>query len=174
MRPTPWLVRRLTPARSLRDRVARARSASTCALSPRPSPTPMRFFISNLIRFPIALSSSRGAALLVPLPDPPARETDKGKEPIVDDDSEEEEVDAETSDEEEEEPVKKKQKVEKKKKKKSDDSDDDSVNSDVVDDLSGDEVDTSNIIEGGRRARRGRPVSFTYAANDSDEDSDED
>ena len=134
----------------------------------------MRFFISNLIRFPIALSSSRGVALLVPLPDPPARETDKGKEPIVDDDSEEEEVDAETSDEEEEEPVKKKQKVEKKKKKKSDDSDDDSVNSDVVDDLSGDEVDTSNIIEGGRRARRGRPVSFAYAANDSDEDSDED
>jgi hypothetical protein len=134
----------------------------------------MRFFISNLIRSPIALSSSRGAALLVPLPDPPARETDKGKEPIVDDDSEEEEVDAETSDEEEEEPVKKKQKVEKKKKKKSDDSDDDSVNSDVVEDLSGDEVDTSNIIEGGRRARRGRPVSFTYAANDSDEDSDED
>ncbi len=92
----------------------------------------------------------------------------------MDDDSEEEEVDAETSDEEEEEPVKKKQKVEKKKKKKSDDSDDDSVNSDVVEDLSGDEVDTSNIIEGGRRARRGRPVSFTYAANDSDEDSDED
>jgi hypothetical protein len=134
----------------------------------------MRFFISNLIRFPIARSSSRGVALLVPLPDPPARETDKGKEPIVDDDSEEEEVDAETSDEEEEEPVKKKQKVEKKKKKKSDDSDDDSVNSDVVDDLSGDEVDTSNIIEGGRGARRGRPVSFTYAANDSDEDSDED
>jgi hypothetical protein len=134
----------------------------------------MRFFISNLIRSPIARSSSRGAALLVPLPDPPARETDKGKEPIVDDDSEEEEVDAETSDEEEEEPVKKKQKVEKKKKKKSDDSDDDSVNSDVVDDLSGDEVDTSNIIEGGRRARRGRPVSFAYAANDSDEDSDED
>ena len=134
----------------------------------------MRFFISNLIRFPIALSSSRGVALLVPRPDPPAHETDKGKEPIVDDDSEEEEVDAETSDEEEEEPVKKKQKVEKKKKKKSDDSDDDSVNSDVVDDLSGDEVDTSNIIEGGRRARRGRPVSFAYAANDSDEDSDED
>ena len=134
----------------------------------------MRFFISNLIRFPIALSSSRGAALLVPRPDPPARETDKGKEPIVDDDSEEEEVDAETSDEEEEEPVKKKRKVETKKTKKSDDSDDDSVNSDVVDDLSGDEVDTSNIIEGGRRARRGRPVSFTYAANDSDEDSDED
>ena len=78
------------------------------------------------------------------------------------------------SEEEFEEPVKKKQKVEKKKKKKSDDSDDDSVNSDVVDDLSGDEVDTSNIIEGGRRARRGRPVSFAYAANDSDEDSDED
>ena len=64
----------------------------------------------------------------------------------MDDDSEEEEVDAETSDEEEEEPVKKKQKVEKKKKKKSDDSDDDSVNSDVVDDLSGDEVDTSSSV----------------------------
>jgi hypothetical protein len=97
----------------------------------------------------------------------------------VDEESEEEEVDAETSDEEEEEePVKKKQKVEpkkKKKKKKSEDSDDeDSVNSDVVEDLSGDEVDTSNIIEGGRRARRGRPVSFTYAANDSEDDSDED
>ena len=77
----------------------------------------------------------------------------------MEDDSEEEEVDAETSsDEEEEEPVKKKQKVEKKKKKKkSDDSDDDSVNSDVVDDLSGDEVDTSNIIEGGRRARGADP-----------------
>ena len=37
------------------------------------------------------------------------------------------------------------------------DSDSDSVNSDVVEDLSGDEVDTSNIIEGGRRTRRGRP-----------------
>jgi hypothetical protein len=134
----------------------------------------MRFFISNLIRFAdrAVVVPRRGAPRSSP--DPPARETDKGKEPIVDDDSEEEEVDAETSDEEEEEPVKKKQKVEKKKKKKSDDSDDDSVNSDVVDDLSGDEVDTSNIIEGGRRARRGRPVSFTYAANDSDEDSDED
>jgi hypothetical protein len=115
-------------------------------------------------------------ALLVPLPDPPARETDKGKEPIVDDDSEEEEVDAETSDEEEEEPVKKKQKVEKKKKKKkkSDDSDDDSVNSDVVDDLSGDEVDTSNIIEGGRRSRKGRATTFQYTATDLGEDSDED
>ena len=128
----------------------------------------MRFSTISSRPLPIALSSFRALT--------PARGADKGKEPIVDDDSEEEEVDAETSsDEEEEEPVKKKQKVEKKKKKKkSDDSDDDSVNSDVVDDLSGDEVDTSNIIEGGRRARRGRPVSFAYAANDSDEDSDED
>ena len=78
----------------------------------------------------------------------------------------------------EEEQPKKKLKVEKKKKKKKsgDDSDDDSVNSEVVEDLSGDEVDTSNIIEGGRRARRGRLVSFTYANNlaDSDDDSDED
>ena len=36
------------------------------------------------------------------------------------------------------------------------DSDADSVDSDCVDDLSGDEVDVSNIIEGGRRARRGQ------------------
>ena len=82
---------------------------------------------------------------------------------------------AETTDEEEEEPVAKKAKVEKKKKKKSgDDSDDDSVNSDVVEDLSGDEVDTANIIAGGRRARRGRPVSFQYQPTADDEDSDED
>ena len=82
---------------------------------------------------------------------------------------------AETTDEEEEEPVAKKAKVEKKKKKKSgDDSDDDSVNSDVVEDLSGDEVDTANIIEGGRRARRGRPVSFQSQPTADDEDSDED
>ena len=81
---------------------------------------------------------------------------------------------AETTDEEEEEPAAKKAKVEKKKKKSGDDSDDDSVNSDVVEDLSGDEVDTSNIIEGGRRARRGRPVSFQYQPTADDEDSDED
>tara|TARA_B100001540_G_scaffold304957_2_gene315286 strand:+ start:145 stop:402 length:258 start_codon:yes stop_codon:yes gene_type:complete len=81
---------------------------------------------------------------------------------------------AETTDEEEEEPVAKKAKVEKKKKKSGDDSDDDSVNSDVVEDLSGDEVDTANIIEGGRRARRGRPVSFQYQPTADDEDSDED
>ena len=65
----------------------------------------------------------------------------------------------------------------KKKKKKSADSDSDSVNSDVVENLSGDEVDTSNIIEGGRRTRRGRPTSFAqtvYTANDSDDDSDDD
>ena len=42
-----------------------------------------------------------------------------------------------------------------------DDSDADSVDSECVDDLSGDEVDASNIIEGGRRARRGRPTTFT-------------
>ena len=47
----------------------------------------------------------------------------------------------------------------------------------VVENLSGDEVDTSNIIEGGRRTRRGRPTSFAqtvYTANDSDDDSDDD
>jgi len=43
------------------------------------------------------------------------------------------------------------------------DSDADSVDSECVDDLSGDEVDVSNIIEGGRRARRGRPTTFDYA-----------
>ena len=78
-----------------------------------------------------------------------------------------------------EEPVAKKAKVEgkdkKKKKKKSKGSDDDdSVNSDVVEDLSGDEVDTSNIIEGGRRSRKGRATVFTYTATDLAEDSDED
>ena len=48
------------------------------------------------------------------------------------------------------------------------------VNSDVVEDLSGDEVDTSNIIEGGRRSRKGRATVFTYTATDLAEDSDED
>jgi hypothetical protein len=42
-----------------------------------------------------------------------------------------------------------------------DDSDADSVDSECVENLSGDEVDASNIIEGGRRARRGRPTTFT-------------
>lgn len=79
--------------------------------------------------------------------------------------------------EEEEEPKKKKQKKEKKtKKKKKDDDDSDSANSDVVDDLSGDEVDTSNIIAGGRASRSTRPV-FTkqmyQAANLDDESEDE-
>ena len=66
--------------------------------------------------------------------------------------------------------------VKKKKKKKSKDSDDeDSVNSDVIEDLSGDEVDTSNIIAGGRRARRGRATSFVqYTATNDSDDSDED
>lgn len=72
-------------------------------------------------------------------------------------------------------PVPKKKKT---KKKSGDDSnDEDSVNSDVVEDLSGDEVDTSNIIQGGRRTRRGRPTSFAsaqYAATNDDSDSDED
>ena len=43
-----------------------------------------------------------------------------------------------------------------------------------VEDLSGDEVDTSNIIEGGRRSRKGRATVFTYTATDLAEDSDED
>jgi hypothetical protein len=56
------------------------------------------------------------------------------------------------------------------------DSDADSVDSECVDDLSGDEVDASNIIEGGRRARRGRPTTFTaamYAAAPLGSDSDD-
>ena len=88
--------------------------------------------------------------------------------PTIEDDSDD--------DSDDEEPAAKKAKVEKKKKKKSKGSDDDndSVNSDVVDDLSGDEVDTSNIIEGGRRSRKGRATSFQYTATDLGEDSDED
>lgn len=90
-----------------------------------------------------------------------------------------EEEDSDDEDSDDEEPVAKKAKVEgkdkKKKKKKSKGSDDDdSVNSDVVEDLSGDEVDTSNIIEGGRRSRKGRATVFTYTATDLAEDSDED
>lgn len=41
------------------------------------------------------------------------------------------------------------------------DSDADSVDSECVDNLSGDEVDASNIIPGGRASRRGRPTTFT-------------
>ena len=85
--------------------------------------------------------------------------------PTIEDDSDD--------DSDDEEPAAKKAKVEKKKK-KSKGSDDDSVNSDVVDDLSGDEVDTSNIIEGGRRSRKGRATTFQYTATDLGEDSDED
>ena len=52
----------------------------------------------------------------------------------------------------------------------------DSENSDVIDDLSGDEVDQSNIIAGGRASRSTRPV-FTKqmyaAANLEDESEDE-
>ena len=83
---------------------------------------------------------------------------------------------AESTDEEGE-PKQKKQKTDtkkKKKKKKQDDSD--SENSDVIDDLSGDEVDQSNIIAGGRASRSTRPV-FTKqmyaAANLEDESEDE-
>jgi hypothetical protein len=88
--------------------------------------------------------------------------------PTIEDDSDD--------DSDDEEPAAKKAKVEKKKKKQSKGSDDDndSVNSDVVDDLSGDEVDTSNIIEGGRRSRKGRATTFQYTATDLGEDSDED
>jgi putative AlgH/UPF0301 family transcriptional regulator len=88
-------------------------------------------------------------------------------------DSEEE---AESTDEEGE-PKQKKQKTDKKKKKKKKKQDNsDSENSDVIDDLSGDEVDQSNIIAGGRASRSTRPV-FTKqmyaAANLEDESEDE-
>ena len=85
---------------------------------------------------------------------------------------------AESTDDEGE-PKQKKQKTDtkkkkKKKKKKQDVSD--SENSDVIDDLSGDEVDQSNIITGGRASRSTRPV-FTKqmyaAANLEDESEDE-
>ena len=85
---------------------------------------------------------------------------------------------AESTDDEGE-PKQKKQKTDtkkkkQKKKKKQDDSD--SENSDVIDDLSGDEVDQSNIIAGGRASRSTRPV-FTKqmyaAANLEDESEDE-
>ena len=68
-----------------------------------------------------------------------------------------------------------KQKTDKKKKKR-DANNSDSENSDVIDDLSGDEVDRSNIIAGGRASRSTRPV-FTKqmyaAANLEDEREDE-
>lgn len=52
-------------------------------------------------------------------------------------------------------------------------------NPEIVDGLSGDEVDKSNIIEGGRRSRRGRARTTAaqiemyqqQKAQDSDEDS---
>jgi hypothetical protein len=86
---------------------------------------------------------------------------------------------AESTDEEEEEedeqPKKKKQKKDKTKKKKKRDADSDSENSDVIDDLSGDEVDASLIIPGGRSTRSTRPV-FTkqmYAAANLDDESED-
>ena len=82
---------------------------------------------------------------------------------------------AESTDEEGE-PKQKKQKTDKKKKKKKKNANSDSENSDVIDDLSGDEVDQSNIIAGGRASRSTRPV-FTKqmyaAANLEDESEDE-
>ena len=103
-------------------------------------------------------------------------ETEEDKRDDSSDEEEEKNVPTIEDDSDDEEPAAKKAKVEKKKKKKSKGSDDDndSVNSDVVDDLSGDEVDTSNIIEGGRRSRKGRATSFQYTATDLGEDSDED
>ena len=85
---------------------------------------------------------------------------------------------AESTDEDgDEQPKQKKQKTDKKKKKKKQDANNsDSENSDVIDDLSGDEVDQSNIIAGGRASRSTRPV-FTKqmyaAANLEDESEDE-
>ena len=106
------------------------------------------------------------------------RHTEEDKRDDSSDEEEEKNVptieDASDDASDDEEPAAKKAKVEKKKKKKSKGSDDDSVNSDVVDDLSGDEVDTSNIIEGGRRSRKGRATTFQYTATDLGEDSDED
>ena len=85
---------------------------------------------------------------------------------------------AESTDDEGE-PKQKKQKTDtkkKKKKKKKRQDVSDSENSDVIDDLSGDEVDQSNIIAGGRASRSTRPV-FTKqmyaAANLEDESEDE-
>ena len=81
----------------------------------------------------------------------------------------------EEEEEEEEQPKKKKQKKDKTKKKKKRDADSDSENSDVIDDLSGDEVDASLIIPGGRSTRSTRPV-FTkqmYAAANLDDESED-
>jgi len=78
-----------------------------------------------------------------------------------------EQEEAESTDEDEDRPKKKQ------KKKKTVDSD--SENSDVIDDLSGDEVDASNIIPGGRSSRSTRPV-FTkqmYAAANLDDESED-
>ena len=95
---------------------------------------------------------------LTPVRPTPTKPTEEDKRDDSSDEEEEknapqiEEEDSDDEDSDDEEPVAKKAKVEgkdkKKKKKKSKGSDDDdSVNSDVVEDLSGDEVDTSNIIE---------------------------
>ena len=84
-----------------------------------------------------------------------------------------EQEEAESTDEDEDRPKKKQKKDKKQKKKKTVDSD--SENSDVIDDLSGDEVDASNIIPGGRSSRSTRPV-FTkqmYAAANLDDESED-
>ena len=84
-----------------------------------------------------------------------------------------EQEEAESTDEDEDRPKKKQKKDKKQKKKKTVDSD--SENPDVIDDLSGDEVDASNIIPGGRSSRSTRPV-FTkqmYAAANLDDESED-
>ena len=84
-----------------------------------------------------------------------------------------EQEEAESTDEDEDRPKKKQKKDKKQKKKKTVDSY--SENPDVIDDLSGDEVDASNIIPGGRSSRSTRPV-FTkqmYAAANLDDESED-
>ena len=92
------------------------------------------------------------------------------KKKIVDEDEDDEE------EEEEEERPKKKSKIEKKKKKKKSKDDDSDDEPDLIDDLSGDEVDTTNIIEGGRASRSTRPVfaKQMYATANMDDESEDD
>ena len=86
-----------------------------------------------------------------------------------------EQEEAESTDEDEDRPKKKQKKDKMKKQKNKKTVDSDSENSDVIDDLSGDEVDASNIIPGGRSSRSTRPV-FTkqmYAAANLDDESED-
>ena len=94
---------------------------------------------------------------------------------IIQEEAESTDEEEEEEEEEDEQPKKKKQKKDKTKKKKKRDADSDSENSDVIDDLSGDEVDASLIIPGGRSTRSTRPV-FTkqmYAAANLDDESED-